>query len=91
MNNKTRKPRKALKTIKAPDTAEVSLRLHVSTFSGQSLSHPFWINRWAPRSGSTFLPTRSPTSSPTEDQTAVSFSMAGLPNASHFTLWADRN
>lgn len=73
--------------IKAPDAAEVSVHLHFSTFSGQSLSHPVWINRWAPRSSSTFLQTRSLTSSPTEDQTpAVSFSTAGLPNASHFIL-----
>lgn len=88
---KPRKLQKVLKTIKPPDAAEVSLRLHFSTFSGPSLSHPIRINLWAPRSSSTFLQTRSLSSSPTEDQTSeVFFSMAGLPNATRFILWADR-
>lgn len=51
----SRKPQKALKTIWDSDAAEASLRLLFSTFSGQSLSHPIWINRWASRSSSTFL------------------------------------
>lgn len=51
----TRKPQKALKTIWDSDAAEASLRLLFSTFSGQSLSHPIWINCWASRSSSTFL------------------------------------
>lgn len=55
MYRANRKPRKALKTIKVSDAAEAFPRLLFSTFSGQSLSHPIWINRWASRSSSPFL------------------------------------
>lgn len=50
MNTKTRKPQKALRVIKAPDTAEAFLRLH---FSGSVIITPHLDQ--PDRSKSTFL------------------------------------